>query len=62
MKVKSLYIGDGVYASFDGYAVWLALDDHNNDVVALEPRVWANLARFVSTIPNMVEEEDDDTA
>ena len=60
MKGKSIYIGDSVYVSFDGYAVWLALDNHDNKVVALEPSVWANLARFVENIPNMVEEEEAD--
>ncbi len=31
------YLGNGVYASFDGYQVWLHVDSHENPpVVALE--------------------------
>ena len=33
------YLGDGVYASFDGYMIWLAVNHHENKVVALEPEV-----------------------
>ncbi len=33
------HLGDGVYASFDGYQIWLAANDHRNKVVALEPTV-----------------------
>ena len=36
---KDVYLGDGVYASFDGYQIWLAVNDHNNKVIALEPQV-----------------------
>ena len=35
------YLGDGVYASFDGYNILLAVDDHENKVIAIEPEVWA---------------------
>lgn len=35
------YIGDGVYASFDGYQIWLAVNHHENKVVALDPHVAA---------------------
>lgn len=40
------YIGDGVYVSFDGYQIWLAVNDHQNKVVALEPAVMFNLMRY----------------
>lgn len=34
------YLGDAVYASFDGFNVWLHVGSHNNaPVVALEPDV-----------------------
>lgn len=36
---RGRYLGDGVYASHDGYQVWLAVGDHQNKVVALEPPV-----------------------
>ncbi len=33
------YLGDGVYASFDGYQIWLAANHQTNKVIALEPEV-----------------------
>ena len=34
------YLGDGVYASFDGYQVWLHVGSHDAaPVVALEPEL-----------------------
>ena len=39
-KYKELgYLGDGVYLSDDGYQLWLAVNHHENKVVALEPSV-----------------------
>ena len=49
------YIGDGVYASHDGYQVWLAVNGHTNNVVALEPLVLKALVRYAQRhkmIPN----------
>ena len=40
------YLGDGVYASFDGYQIWLAANHHENRVIALEPAVFAALVRY----------------
>ena len=41
------YLGDGVYASFDGYQVWLHVGSHENEaVVALEPEVIAEINRY----------------
>lgn len=54
MNNKSIYIGDGVYASFDGYAVVLAVNHHDNKVVVIEPEVWANLVRFVDNLSELV--------
>ena len=39
MNIPDEYLGDGVYASFDGYQIWLAANHHENKVVALEPAV-----------------------
>ena len=42
------HLGDGVYATFDGYGVELRVNDHRNDPVAyLEPAVVAELVRFL---------------
>ena len=56
MNNKSIYIGDGVYASFDGYAVVLAVNHHDNKVVVIEPEVWANLVRFVDNLSEIIVE------
>jgi hypothetical protein len=38
------YIGDGVYASFDGFYIWIWTD--NSQRIALEPKVLSSLSRF----------------
>jgi hypothetical protein len=41
------YLGDGVYASFDGHHVWLHVGSHENPpVVALEPKVLFALVKY----------------
>ena len=42
------YLGDGVYAIFDGYGIWLHANDHLNptDRIYLEPEVFKALGRF----------------
>jgi predicted metal-dependent hydrolase len=45
-----VYIGDGVYVSFDGYQIWLAANDRSNRVVALEPGVFFELVRVGTDI------------
>ncbi len=47
------YIGDGVYVSFDGYCIWLAVSHHTNKVVALEPEVFERLVKYAERIKNM---------
>jgi hypothetical protein len=47
---RGRHLGDGVYASFDGYCVWLAANDHRNKVIALEPDVFVNLAQYVEEL------------
>lgn len=45
------YLGDGVYASVDdGPYIWLAVNDHRNRVIALEPEVLANLVRYARRV------------
>ena len=38
---ETLYLGDGVYAKFDGYGVWLLANDatHPTDEIYIEPAV-----------------------
>lgn len=40
------YLGDGVYASFDGYQIWLAVNHHENKQIALDPRVMQQLVAY----------------
>ena len=46
---NSRYIGDGVYAGFDGFGIWLYANDHANptDKIYLEPEVVLQLVNFV---------------
>lgn len=51
MDRNETYIGDGVYASFDGYQVWLRTPrEGGNHEIALEPSVLAALNAFVERI------------
>jgi hypothetical protein len=43
---KGRHLGDGVYASFDGYQIWLAANHHENKVVALESETFIELLRY----------------
>ena len=45
--VEPTYLGDAVYASFDGYQVWLHLNDHRSPgLIALEPSVYRSLVEY----------------
>lgn len=44
------HIGDGVYVSDDGFQMWLAANDHNNKVIALEPEVFKELLRAAAKV------------
>jgi len=50
MYIEETYLGDGVYASFDGYQIWLAVNHHENKVVALEPEVFASLCAYAAML------------
>jgi hypothetical protein len=41
------YLGDGVYAEFDGFGIWLRANDPADEhAIFLEPEVLAALNRF----------------
>ncbi len=44
------YLGDGVYASWDGYYIVLAANDHRNPVIFLEAPVMRALAAYAAQI------------
>lgn len=45
-KQPEEYLGDGVYAVFDGYHIWLDLRQQGPDKIALEPPVLQRLIEF----------------
>jgi len=47
-KAPASYLGDGVYAIFDGFGIWLHINDHEapTDRVYLEPKVFRALLEF----------------
>ena len=49
---KNEYLGDGVYASFDGYQIWLAVNHHENKVIALDPRTCTSLENYIKQVFN----------
>lgn len=45
------YLGDGVYATFDGYQIWLHVGDHRAaPVVAIEPSTLAALNAYYNRL------------
>jgi hypothetical protein len=44
------YLGDAVYASFDGYQIKLRTGDGNAQVIYLEPAVYGALVRYVDKL------------
>ena len=53
------YLGDGVYASFDGYQIWLAVNHHENKQVALEPPVLQALIAYAARMHSLKEASHD---
>lgn len=45
--MEDRYIGDGVYASFDGYQIWLRVDrDGREHTIALEAGTFDGLMKY----------------
>ena len=49
-KQQQTYLGDGVYASYDGYQIWLAVNHEDNIVVAIDPRVMYMLVQYANEV------------
>lgn len=50
-SVAPEYLGDAVYASFDGHHIWLHLDDHRSrGLIALEPEVFSALLAYAHRV------------
>jgi len=55
--ITDRYLGDGVYASFDGYHVILDLRGQDSTTrIALEPAVFAQLEQYRRDIQTAIEE------
>lgn len=51
MDRKEVYLGDGCYASFDGYSIWLRAPREGGDhLVALEPHTYGELVAFARDV------------
>lgn len=52
------YVGDGVYAGWDGYQLWLFTSDGQTDgnFIALEEEVYAGLRRYVERLNRKIAE------
>lgn len=49
--IEDTYLGDGVYASFDGYQIWLRAERENGwHRIALEPPVVTALVAYADKI------------
>lgn len=51
---QDVYLGDGVYCSFDGYQIWLAVNERGNKVVALEAQVLTKLIEYAFQVTNLM--------
>lgn len=47
-ETHRIYLGDGVYASFDGYQIWLRTLEGNS--IALEPSVYHALIDYAERL------------
>lgn len=54
MTVPPRYLGDGVYASFDGYHIWLTTQREGGEhLIALDYDVLASLDEFRAAIAKL---------
>lgn len=56
------YLGDGVYATFDGWHIWLRTGSHEEasatNSIALEPSVFAALLKYQRGLVERVEKKE----
>ena len=52
--MNSVYLGDGLYAYFDGHGIELRLGHHENEcTVYLEPETLQNLIEWIQSLRQM---------
>lgn len=52
-ETNETYLGDGLYASYDGWHIWLRTNEGNE--VALEPKVYRNLMDYQKRLATKVD-------
>jgi hypothetical protein len=58
LKLKR-YLGDGVYAGFDGYQIWVwAERDGCTHAIAFEAETLASLAKYTSDLKHMAHDAE----
>ena len=58
MNIQPKYLGDAVYASFDGYNILLHIGSHEEPAcVALEPPVLEALSEYAAAIRSAIRQE-----
>lgn len=57
-KQKPVYLGDGLYARFDGYQIYLMANSHEHptDTVALDTHTLSAFIKYIDSLK--VEDED----
>jgi hypothetical protein len=62
MDEREVYLGDGAYAEFDGYAIVVTARNgvETTDTITLEPEVFAALLRFAKRFYKLKIEGFDD--
>lgn len=60
MSDRETYLGDGLYASFDGWQIQLRAPRMDGDhVVYLEPPIWKALMRYVANLSEQPKDSDE---
>lgn len=50
-QLEPIHLGDGAYATWEGYYFWLAANHHLNKTVALEPSGLISLIAYARQVP-----------
>ena len=61
MNDKKEYLGDGLYATFDGWGIWLTSEDWVSvlNKVYLEPSVLQGFENYVTRLREFIKAEND---
>lgn len=62
--MKKFFLGDGVYAFFDGFALVLTTENgiETTNRIVLEPDVWVALTAYVARLKNVAPVQPPETA